>query len=214
MLSDPPVRMIAPFLQKLFSQSPQMSTTTTNPTERVKEILTWFRGIEADEATYFQAADECQRQARDMLGSIARISAELRERPDPEKFRELARERSEHDYLHQLTTDSGGLFWQRRDIHQRRAAQHPDAANQIRALIQLAREIVKPKLERARRADEELTAKLDARDPVVSGATRKLEGILATADLAEQWLREDSDSGRFWQPVSGLVSSLEDITHE
>lgn len=184
-----------------------------NPSPRITEICQWFKSIEQGESIYFAAADACLEARRPLVQETGRLAAELRDNPCPEKYRELARLRAEWAALRDLESD-GGLFWMKRDIHTRRAAMHPEAVATIGELVSLARGFIEPRLAEARKADEKTTRELDAREPIISGATRKLESVLKSADLTEEWLAEDNDAGRFWQPASGLCALLEGMTHE
>lgn len=196
-------------LRQIFSK-PEATPEPTPPCDRIREICKWFRDIEAEEARYFAAADECGSAWVKLGNAAASLRAQLREEPDVERFLELARTEAELKALGELRAND--VFWIRRDRFNRRSAMHPEARATIAELPALARSYVAPLLESARAEDEKLTAKIGARDPIVSAETRRLEQILESADQVEAKLREDSDSFPEWTPFAGLCAALEPMT--
>ena len=196
--------------RRIFKPQKTMPTKTA----RIIEICQQHNAVLAEENAYFSAADAAVEDSRKTAQIRAdQLATKLRDSiPTAEDFAALAETRQLLANMRELSGQAP--FWNRGQSAIRRACLHPEAKATATEIVSLARDFIAPRLAEARKADEKHTRDLDAREPIVSGATRKLESVLKSADLCQEWLAEDSDNGRFWQPFSGLCALLEGMTHE
>lgn len=189
--------------------SPTTPTATT-PTPAAREICEWFRVIIAKEQAYYAAVGRCFDEHLTLLGRIDALRTELRATPDPEKWVELAKMVTLANALH--AEGQHAPFESRSYYLPLRSARHPDYKDRIRALADWAKDYASARLAASVEADEKLTTELDAKDPVISGTTRKLQSLLATVGQVEEKLAlRDDDQGQVWRPFEGLVSEVEGV---
>jgi len=202
-------------LRKLMSPTSIPEPRISTP-EKLRELCAWFNGIEAEEKEYFAKIAACHGGAIEVDHEIADLQAELRNNPDPKKFRRLAEVRILARELRQLETDSvHQFFWQRRDYMTRREVNHPDHRENLAQLVEAAENLIRDNLKASRERDAKLSEDIGSREPIISKETRRLEAIEQSASKVKAGLKEftrldGSDRPEiYWQPVSGLVAQIE-----
>ena len=186
-------------------------TPATIDAAEIKNICGDYHHIIAEEERYYAACAECLDEVAKINDRLGVLRAELRIKPDPAKWLELAREASLHDSLFAQNLQSP--FEDRRQRLPMRSVRHPEVKDNARKLVAFARQWAAPKLAECQAADAKLTEQLDAMDPVVSGSTRKILSLLTTCDLLEGQLANkfDDDRCELWHPYGSLVVALEEI---
>ncbi len=84
--------------------------------DRIRELCAWYGEIEAEEKAYFARTQKCHAEAIEVEREASKLESELRDDPDPAKFRRLAEVRILARELRQLSNEiTRSFFWQRRD---------------------------------------------------------------------------------------------------
>jgi len=203
-------------LRKLMTSATTPEPTISTP-EKLRELCTWFNGIEAEEKQYFAKIAKCHSGAIEVDHEIADLQAELRNNPDPKKFRRLAEVRILARELRQLETESvHQFFWQRRDFLTRREALYHDHREKLSELVEAAENLIRDSLKASQARDSRLSEEIGSREPIISKETRRLLLIQESADKVKAGLHEctrldGSDRTElYWQPATGLVAQIQE----
>jgi hypothetical protein len=187
---------------------PTPKQTTVDDIQAIS-ICEWYRKILADEETYFKNADNCLAERYRCESRIAVLSGELREKPDVEKWIELAREESLLAGL--IECNNPPFLKTRGDRFKNRAGENEGHEENIKLLARWAEAYVETRLAESQESDRKLSQELQARDEIVSGTTRRLLAIAHTLGLLREKLEIlDEENGLFWMPFGGLVAHCEE----
>lgn len=194
------------------SKSKAEVIAVTGPSnEDAAAICSWYRAVCQKEEDYYAAAQKCIMFSRAVDAECVQLQSQLNATPDVDMFVELARKTALAASLRDLSLNAPFNSRQYRLAH--RAALNPGSVERISDLLTWSENYAKPRLEAAQKADAELTKKLDAKDPIVSGPTRRITRILDGVDLVREKLNafEADDRGDFWVPFQSVVAVVEEI---